>query len=205
MWCSLRCGLPVTSVGGGFIKGTIASASSSVWEKAAHSALTLIWDNSVSPYLSLVPFKLMPQCWSSESMIPISPCVGSLGGNFRDSRSPPSHSGTTPTSFYSQKSWELLLLALEPWGGGPGVGLGPLALWGTLHLRCLSQLLSITCGCWTTLFCASASPTSLWSSFFFNSLVVGLLFSQILGSSEWWWFCSLATILMQLWEEVSTA
>ena len=40
--------------------------------------------------------------------------------------------------------------------------------------------------------------------FFFNSLVVGLPFSQISGSSEWWLFCSVDVILMWLGEEVST-
>ena len=29
-----------------------------------------------------------------------------------------------PASFYSQKLWGLIFLALEPWAGEPGVGLG---------------------------------------------------------------------------------
>ena len=34
-----------------------------------------------------------------------------------------------PTDFCSQKLWGLLFLALEPWAGGLGVGLGFLALY----------------------------------------------------------------------------
>ena len=43
-----------------------------------------------------------------------------------------------------------------------------------------------------------------WCGFFFNSIVVGLPFSKISGSSEWWLFCSVVVILMWLWEEAST-
>ena len=41
--------------------------------------------------------------------------------------------------------------------------------------------------------------------FFFNSLVVALPFNLISGGSEWWCFCTLAVILMWLWEEATTA
>ena len=48
---------PASSVGGGLIKGTSASASTSVWEKAAPPALTLMPNNSVPPHVSLMPCK----------------------------------------------------------------------------------------------------------------------------------------------------
>ena len=55
--------------------------------------------------------------------------------NAWDFRSPLSHSATIPTGFYSQKLWGLLFPPLEPWSGGPGVGLGPLTPQGApLHL-----------------------------------------------------------------------
>ena len=37
-------------------RGTMASASTSVWEKAAPPALVLMTDNSGPPHMSLVPF-----------------------------------------------------------------------------------------------------------------------------------------------------
>ena len=38
-----------------------------------------------------------------------------------------SSTDSIPTGFCSQKLWGLIFLALEPWAGGPGVGLGLLA------------------------------------------------------------------------------
>ena len=35
-----------------------------------------------------------------------------------------SYTDSIPTGFCSQKLWGLIFLALEPWSGGPGVGLG---------------------------------------------------------------------------------
>ena len=35
-----------------------------------------------------------------------------------------SSTDSVPAGFYSQTSWGLIFLALEPWAGGPGVGLG---------------------------------------------------------------------------------
>ena len=43
-----------------------------------------------------------------------------------DFRSPLSPSATIPTDLYSLKLWGLLFLTLEPWAGGPCVGLGAL-------------------------------------------------------------------------------
>ena len=38
-----------------------------------------------------------------------------------------SSTDSIPTGFCSQKLWGLIFLALEPWAGGPGVGMGFLA------------------------------------------------------------------------------
>ena len=55
---------------GGLSKRTMASASICAWVQAAPPAVTLMLDNSVSPCIFLVPFKLLPQHWSSEFMGP---------------------------------------------------------------------------------------------------------------------------------------
>ena len=48
--------LPAGSVGGGLSKGTMASDSTSIWEKVAPPALSLKTDSSVPPVMSLAPF-----------------------------------------------------------------------------------------------------------------------------------------------------
>ena len=91
IWC-----LPVSSVFGvgSLIKGTVASASNFAWQKAAPlPTLTLILDNSVPPSTSLVPFKLLPQGWSSEGVSPSK----SESGPFE--RKPLFHSPTIPAGF----------------------------------------------------------------------------------------------------------
>lgn len=57
------------SVREGLIKGIMASASTSIREKTAPSALTLKPDNSSSAYVHGT-FKLLPQQWDSEWMSP---------------------------------------------------------------------------------------------------------------------------------------
>lgn len=47
-------------------KGTMASTSTSIWEKAATPALSLKPDFTVSHHIALVPFELLIQCWSAE-------------------------------------------------------------------------------------------------------------------------------------------
>ena len=70
----------------------------------------------------LVPFKLLPWCWSSEG-VSLSVCVWVLEKKLLGT---PEVSSTDsfPTAFYSQKLWGLTFLSLEPWAGGPGVGQG---------------------------------------------------------------------------------
>ena len=71
---------------------------------------------------------------------------------------------TKPTSFCSQKFWGLLLLALEPWVGEPGMGLGsPGSSRGSSETKIFPQFLSTTHGCGTSLFHISApSIVSVW-------------------------------------------
>ena len=72
------------SVGTQFSKGTMSSACLSVWEKADPSSCLDARQFSSSLY-AMVPFKLLPWCWSSEE-VSLSPCVGSLRGTACDSR-----------------------------------------------------------------------------------------------------------------------
>ena len=81
--------------------------------------LALMPDTSVSPCMPLVP-----EPKESESEY-VSPCMGSLRGTAWGSRV--SSTNSIPTGFCSQKLWGPIFLALGPWAGGPGVGLGLLA------------------------------------------------------------------------------
>ena len=112
---------PVNSLWGKLSQGTMNSANTSLWEKAAHPVLTLLPYNLIPPCMSFVPFELLPQCWhrTSESNY----MCGPFKSNIWDSRSPPPHSATTPAGFQSQDLWGLFFLALEPWAGEVGVGL----------------------------------------------------------------------------------
>ena len=86
-------------------------------------AFALMPDTSVPPCMALVPFKLLPRCWSSDGLnLSVSLCVGSLRGTAWDSRI--FFHQPIPAGFCSQKLWGLIFLALEPWAGWPGVGLG---------------------------------------------------------------------------------
>ena len=54
----------------------------------------------------------------------VSPCVGSLRGNFGLQQFLPN---SIPAGIFSQEMWGLIFLALETWAEGPGMGLGLLA------------------------------------------------------------------------------
>lgn len=92
---------------------TMASASTFAWERAAPPAPALKPNNSVPQCMSLIPFKLMPQRWSSEQVHQqVHPCAGHLRGT-----------PETPAAFRLShnlcrlslpKLWGLLFVALEP-------------------------------------------------------------------------------------------
>ena len=82
-----------------------------------------------------------------------------------------------PTGFYSLKLWRLIFLALEPWAGAPGVGLGPFP--PEIHLLIFICHIRV---CDQPSLCLWASYQSRTS--FFNSIVVGLPFSLISNDSE---------------------
>ena len=62
--------LPAGSVRGRLRKSTMASASTSVWERAVPPALALMPDNSFSPCMSLMSFNILPLHWGSEEVSP---------------------------------------------------------------------------------------------------------------------------------------
>ena len=74
------------SLGGGLRQGTMASASTSFWEKAAAHphplALILMLDNSVPPHMSLMTFNLLPPCWISEGVSPSKSVHGPFKSNY---------------------------------------------------------------------------------------------------------------------------
>ena len=71
----------------------------------------------VPPCVSLEPFELLPQCWSSERVSPSESVCGPFKRNAWDFKNPLSHSATIPTGFYSQKVLGLLFSAPRPWAG----------------------------------------------------------------------------------------
>ena len=151
IWC-----LPASSVWGGLSKGTVASASNFFWEKAVLQLLPWFQILQALPGLPLVPFKLLPLCWTSEGMSLSKSVHGFFKRHCFGVQQFLSHLGSFPTGFYSQKLWALILLELELWAGGvPIVGLGPVAP------RYPSPFLSTTGGCGTSLLHVSSLPTSL--------------------------------------------
>lgn len=83
--------------------------------------------NSVPPYMSLVPFMLLPHYW----------CSGKVSFSVRESvhchfkrkilySSSPLPPSAVITSIFQPKLWGFLFPGLEPLAGEPGVGLGPL-------------------------------------------------------------------------------
>ena len=155
--------------GGALRKGTVAPASTSVWEKAVPPPLTLILDNSVPPCMSLMPFNLLPLCWSPEGVSSSKWCKP-----FKRNRDSGSFCLPQPQSllvFLARSSGHL-----SSWHWNPGVGLGPLTpeillpifihhMWvRDQPVPCLHP--SYQSGC----------------SLFFNSVVGGLPFSLISDS-----------------------
>ena len=63
--------------------------------------------------------------WSSGGVNPSKFVCWPFKRNFLELQKLPSSSDSIPAGFYSQKLWVLLFLALEPWAGDSGVGLGP--------------------------------------------------------------------------------
>ena len=96
-----------------FRKETMACDSTSVWQKAALPALTLMPDNSVPPLCRWFFSGCCPSPGAQREWISISLCAGPLRGTASDSRGPPSHSAMMPADFHNQNFWGLSLPGTE--------------------------------------------------------------------------------------------
>ena len=155
-------------------------------------------DTSGSPCMPLVPFKLLPQCWSSEGMSLSKYMCGPFADTAWDSSS----------SFYQFKlCWFLQPEVMESYLPGTGtLGWGFRVGLGTSLQRYPSQIFIHHTWVWdqpVPHLLISVSPTTLDGCCFFTSIVVGLPFNSISDGSEWWLFYSLVVILMWLCEKVS--
>ena len=167
IWC-----LPVGFVRGGLIKGTVSSASTSIWEKAVPPALALMLGNSVSPSVFLVPFRLLPQHWNSEGVSLSKSVCRPFKKNCLGCQKPSLSLSLNPCWFLQPELMGTSLPGTGTLVWGPCVELGPLA--PDFYLPCVG--VDLAC------YCPYLSYQSRCG--FFNSLVVGLPFSQILGGSE---------------------
>ena len=92
---------PAGSVGAQLRKGTMASASTSVWDKAAPLAHTGAEQFSFSPYVS-GDFKLLFPCWSSEGVSLSKSVHEPFKRNCLGLQKFLSSTASTPAGFYSQ-------------------------------------------------------------------------------------------------------
>ena len=84
-------------------------------EEGCPAALALMPDTSVSPCIPLMPFNMVPWCWSSEEWVWVSPLVGSLRGAAWDSMS--FFHWLSLHWFLQPEVWGLSL-----WNWNPGLG-----------------------------------------------------------------------------------
>ena len=124
IWCLLA-----GSVGREVIKGRMGSSK----EQQPVPALLSERERAAFP-------QLVPWCWTVQfflvcpwCLLSCCPHIGLRGsesecGSFKKKclglQKLLSSSASISAGFYSQKLWELLFLALEPWAGGPGCGAG---------------------------------------------------------------------------------
>lgn len=121
--------------------------------------------------------------------------------NTWDSSSPCLTQPPSPLAFtvrcygnFSSQHWELLLLGVGRCGGWEASAAEIALLIFNHHTWVREQLI------------AHFHPlsVSMWLLFYILSYRK-ILFSQILGGSQWWLFYSIIIILMCLWEDASTA
>ena len=177
IWCP-----PAGSRGERLIKGTVASASTYFWEKAAPPALTLMPNGSVPPCMSLVLLSCCPSTGAQRVWVPVSLNAGPLR-----LQKPFAHSATILAGFYSRKLWILLFLALESWAwvlhGIPGFSGGT----STAEISLLTFLFHMWV--WDQPILVSATPTSLHVAFFFFTFLSYRTWVQL--DFRWFWMKAL--------------
>ena len=172
-----------SSVGEGLRKGTVVSASTSIWEKDAPPGLTLMPDNSVPPHMSLVPFELLPQWWTLEGISLSKLVCGPFKRNCLGLQKPSALLSHNPC--WSLEP-EIMRTSL------PGTGTLSFRVWYTPGVDLRSQ--DIPPGCYPPhvdvgpALSASLPLPPVSMCFFLISLVVKLSFNWIIGGSEWWLF-----------------
>ena len=143
--------------------------------------LALIPVTSISPHMPLVPFKLLPLCWSPEvvSLCKSKSVWGPLKGDSWES-----HSFFHHSNLHRFLQTELMRTYLPSECWIPGLCC---LVWSLdpLHPRYPCWFLYTHTWVWDRLFCISAPPTHLHECGFFNSLVVGLPYSLIFWRPEW--------------------
>ena len=147
-----------------------------------------------SSCMPLVPFKLLPRCWSSVGVSLSKFVCGFFMGNCLGLQK--FLPLTQSLLVFAARSYE----DLSSWqrNPGPGVWCGD----GTpCSLDIPPKFLSTTCGCGTSPFCICSPPTSVDG--YFNSMVVRLPFNSISDGYESGLFYILVVILMWLCEEAS--
>ena len=87
------------------------------------SSSCLMLDNSFPPRMSLIPFNLWLWHWSSEWVSPSKSVHGPVKRKCLGFQQFLSSTASISSGFYIQKLAGFIFLALEPWAGGPGVGL----------------------------------------------------------------------------------
>ena len=160
--------------GGSLRKGTMASASTFIWKKAAPQALTLMPDNSVPPWLSLVLLSCCPSAGLRVGESVPEPCKRNCLGLHQ----PSDCTASVPAVFNSQKLWGLTFLALEPWTTGPGICYSdPLLLRETSNTKIPLPIFTHHTGVWDQPVLRLHPSYKSQCGFLFNSLGVGLPFS----------------------------
>ena len=142
-------------------------------EKGQWPLLTPVPDTSVSPCIPLVPFKLPPQCWSSEgASLSRWVCVWVSQEELLKALAA-SSTNSVCTGFCSQKCGDLSSWHWNPGLGFPGMG-----------LRLLAPKISLPNfyphGYGASLFHIHSPPTSLYGYGMFSSIVVRLPFNWFL-------------------------
>ena len=167
-WPTNWVGWGGVSVEGGHSKRIIASASTSVWEKALLLALAPMPDNSVFPCMSLVP-----KHWNSEW---VSLCVCPLKGTRGTPESPPSYSAS-PWCFSQPEVMENFLPGIRTLGCGawcePGT---PCSSKGTSAPEISLLIFILHMLVWDQPILHLYPSYQSWCGFFFISWVVRLLF-----------------------------